>query len=98
MIAHHFSDGCYIREQTLKANHVVDTHKHNFNHFGLLGSGSAIVEVDGHGMTYTGPCVVEIKAGKVHKITALTDITWFCIHATDVTDPEAIDHALIKEA
>ncbi|WP_105132362.1 hypothetical protein [Burkholderia sp. BE12] len=96
MIKHHFSAGVYVREMTLAKDHEVSTHKHVYDHFGLLGSGSALVEFDGELSVYHGPCVVEIKAGKAHRIQALTDITWFCIHATDVADPENIDEVLIQ--
>jgi mannose-6-phosphate isomerase-like protein (cupin superfamily) len=96
MIKHHFSKDVYIREQGLRAAKDVDTHIHNFDHLGILGSGTAAVELDGSVTVHEGPCVVEIKAGKHHKITALTDITWFCVHATGETDVDKIDRVLIK--
>jgi quercetin dioxygenase-like cupin family protein len=95
-IQHHFSAGVYVREMQLQAGHQVATHKHVYDHFGLLGAGSVIVEVDGNMAVHHGPCVIEIAAGKSHRIQALTDITWFCIHATDVADPEKIDDVLIE--
>lgn len=95
-IKHHFSAGVYVKQMHLKANYCVDTHKHNFDHFGLLGRGSVIVEIDGKQETHTAPSLIIIKADKTHKITALTDIDWFCIHATDMTDPQSIDEVLIK--
>lgn len=96
MTKHHFSAGVYVREMTLAKDHEVKTHEHSYDHFGLLGSGSALVEVDGTMTVYHGPAVIEIKAGEPHRIQALTDITWFCIHATDVADPEKIDEVLIR--
>jgi quercetin dioxygenase-like cupin family protein len=97
MIKHHFAAGLYVREMTLDQDHEALTHKHEYDHLGLIGSGSAIVEVDGEIAVHHGPCVIEIKAGKAHRIQALTDITWFCIHATDIADPEKIDEVLIKK-
>jgi quercetin dioxygenase-like cupin family protein len=96
-IKHHFSSGVYIKQMRLPKAHYAETHEHKYDHFGLLGSGSASVEIDGAKHTYEGPCVIEIKAGAKHKITALTDITWFCIHATNETDIKKIDQVLIKE-
>jgi quercetin dioxygenase-like cupin family protein len=96
MIKHHFSAGVYVREMTLAKDHEVTTHKHAYDHFGLLGAGSAVIEVDGELTVHHAPAVIEIKAGKAHRIQALTDITWFCIHATDAADPEQIDEVLIK--
>ncbi|MHB9838524.1 hypothetical protein Q8F57_027220 [Paraburkholderia terrae] len=96
MIRHHFSAGVYVREMTLGLDGEVETHEHVYDHFGILGSGSVIVELDGEMAVYHGPCVIEITAGKKHSIRALTDIVWFCVHATDVADPEKIDEVLIK--
>ncbi|WP_017776703.1 hypothetical protein [Paraburkholderia kururiensis] len=96
MIKHHFSAGVYVREMTLAKEGEVLTHEHVYDHFGILGAGSIILELDGEMSVHHGPCVVEIKAGKKHGIKALTDITWFCVHATDVADPEKIDEVLIK--
>ena len=93
---HHFSSGVYIKEMNLKKDHYVCTHVHNYDHFGLLGSGKVSVELNDEKTEYIGPCVIEIKAGIKHKITALENIVWFCIHATEITDPEKVDHVLIK--
>ncbi len=87
----------YIKQMHLAAGHCVDTHKHNFDHFGLLGAGIAKVEVDGSVQVHAAPCVIEIKAGKSHQITAIENITWFCIHASSETDQDKIDAVLIKE-
>lgn len=96
MIKHHFSAGVYVREMSLAKDHEVMTHKHAYDHFGLLGSGAVLLELDGELSVHHAPCVIEIKAGRVHRIQALTDITWFCIHATDVADPEGTDEVLIR--
>lgn len=93
---HHFAAGVYIKQMRLKRGHYAETHEHNYDHFGLLGAGEAVVELDGSCKVHVGPCIVLIEAGKKHKITALTDIEWFCIHATDETDPEKVDAVLIK--
>lgn len=102
-ITHHFpsddgvtSSGVYIREATLRAQSAVDTHKHTYDHWGILVSGSAAVEVNGEVKVYDGLSIIDIKANKEHKITALTNIVWLCVHATDETDPEKIDEVLIK--
>lgn len=98
-IVHHLpteGNPVYVKQQQLPAGWCVDTHVHKYDHWGLLGSGTAIVDLDGEQTEYVGPCVVEIKANKAHKITALTPITWFCIHASEETDVSKIDQTLIK--
>ena len=42
-----------------------------------------------------GPCVVELDAGVNHSLEAVTDILWFCVHATDETETDAIDERLV---
>lgn len=98
-IIHHMpTDGnkVYIKQMRLAAGHFVDTHKHEYDHYGILGAGVAIVDLDGVESRHIGPCVIEIKADRAHKITAVEDIIWFCVHGTDETDPVSIDQTLIK--
>lgn len=86
----------YIKQMHLPAGYCVDTHMHTYDHFGILGKGKAIVEMDGVFTSHSAPAVIEIKADKVHKITAIEDITWFCIHHSTETDESNIDSTLIK--
>lgn len=97
-IRHFFSGREYARMQRLPAGYHVETHRHNFDHLSILASGKVRVTVDGVAQTLTGPTCITIGAGAVHHIEALTDSTWFCVHATTETDPDQIDHQLIKEA
>ncbi len=41
--------------------------------------------------------MLTIAAGKAHKVTALTDVRWLCVHATSETDPAAVDAAILHE-
>ena len=89
MIKHHFSaGGVYAREQTLAAGQEVEKHVHDYDHLSYLGAGRALVEVDGEMQVLDGPCMLEIKAGKKHRIQALTDLTWLCIHSEAIADPD----------
>lgn len=89
MIKHHFSaGGVYAREQTLNAGQEVEKHTHDYDHLSYLGAGRALVEVAGELRVIDGPCMLEIKAGKKHRIQALTDITWLCIHSEAIADPD----------
>jgi quercetin dioxygenase-like cupin family protein len=97
MMKHHFSSGIYAREMTLAKDYYAETHSHKYDHLSILASGSVEVEVEGISTYYTAPTCIEIKAEVKHKITALSDVVWFCIHATDETDIEHLDEVLIKE-
>ena len=95
-IVHHFSSGVYAKQMELPAGHFAITHKHTFDHMSILAKGMVNVTCDGVQETHHAPDVVTIKAGVAHKIHALTDSVWFCVHQTDETDPAKIDHTLIE--
>ena len=95
-IVHHFMGGRYMKEMHLPAQHYAETHKHVFDHDSVLLRGRVLVEVDGVTTEHEGPDCIRIGAGQVHTITALTDAEWYCIHETDETDPERIDHQVVQ--
>jgi quercetin dioxygenase-like cupin family protein len=90
MIKHLFLGGMYAREQTLEAGQEVEKHVHDYDHLSYLACGRATVEIDGNLQIFDGPCAIEIQAGKKHRIQAITDITWLCIHREDIADPEVV--------
>jgi quercetin dioxygenase-like cupin family protein len=96
-IAHHFGGGVYAKETHIPAGVVLTQHRHRFDHLSVLASGTAVVEVDGLRRTLQGPACVVVEAGKAHSVTAITDVVWYCVHATDCTDPEQVDNRLIEE-
>jgi len=95
-IQHYFSGREYARRMTLPAGHYAESHRHNFDHLSILATGKVRVTVDGVDTEYNGPECLTIRAGQVHRIEALTDTVWFCVHATDETNPDNIDHQLIE--
>jgi quercetin dioxygenase-like cupin family protein len=96
MIAHHFASGLYAKETHVPAGMALLKHTHNYTHLSILAQGKVAVlrgtEID----IITAPACIEIEAGMVHGVKAITDCVWFCIHATDETDPAKIDEVLIK--
>jgi quercetin dioxygenase-like cupin family protein len=92
---HHFATGIYAKEMRVPAGIKGVTHVHTYDHFAFLCKGRAIVEVDGKRTEYQPGSIITIVRGKQHSVFALDDIIWFCVHATDVTDPTKIDKALI---
>jgi quercetin dioxygenase-like cupin family protein len=95
-IEHHFGGGVYAKETIIPAGVILQQHAHTYDHLSILASGKAAV-TNGETVTeYTGPACITIKAGIPHGVLAVTDIVWFCVHATNETDAEHIDHALIQ--
>lgn len=94
-VEHHFSGGVYAKQCIMQPGIKYEQHIHNFDHMSILSSGTALIEVDGVEKTLNGPTVINVEAGKVHSVTPLTEIVWFCIHKTDETNPDNIDETLI---
>lgn len=84
------------------AGDVMEGHTHVYDHQTLLATGSVAVEVDGLTTEFKAPQIIYIRAGKVHKLTALEDNTLaYCIHplkevdgSGDIIDPESIPKAV----
>ena len=92
---HFFAGGVYAKKMIIKKDTQVPTHKHIFDHLSLLAQGRVRVTVGKIITEYVAPVVIEIKKDMVHTVVALEDSVWFCIHATDVIDPETIDMTLV---
>ena len=95
MINHHFSAGVYTKETLIPAGHVLVQHKHKFSHLSILASGSIELMVDGERKIIHAPACLTIEADKHHGVKSLTDVVWYCIHATECTDLDEVDEVLI---
>ena len=96
-ITHHFGGGVYAKETNVKAGQILVQHKHEHDHLSILASGRVELLVDGERSEITGPACVTIRAGRYHGIKALTDVAWYCIHATDCVDPEEVDEVIVAD-
>lgn len=95
MIQHHFSSGVYTKETRIPAGHILVQHAHKHDHLSILASGSVELLVDGVKSVVQAPACLTIAAGKHHGVKSLTDVVWYCIHATDCTDEDEVDEVLI---
>ena len=96
MIHHHFSAGVYTKETRIPAGYVLVQHAHKHDHLSILASGSVELAVDGEKSVVHAPACLTIAAGKHHGIKSITDVVWYCVHATDCTDEDEIDKVLIE--
>lgn len=94
-IAHNFGAGVYAKEARIPAGIKLGQHVHPHDHLSILAWGSAIVRCEGVETLHTGPACLTIKAGIAHEVEAVTDVIWYCIHATDDTDPETVDSTIL---
>lgn len=98
-IVHHMpdEDGVYIKEVRIPAGVELNNHTHTFTHKSILASGRAVVRAGDVEELVVAPVVLTIHSGVPHSVRAVVDSVWFCIHATNETDPEKIDHTLVQE-
>jgi quercetin dioxygenase-like cupin family protein len=96
-IEHFFIGGTYAKRMIFPKGTIIPSHKHVFDHMSILAQGKAIVDVDGTKTVYDAPAVIEIRKNTIHTVTALERCHWYCIHATEITNPDKIDETLILE-
>lgn len=94
MINHHFSDGLYAKEIMVPEGTAILKHTHDFSHLSILAQGMVAVMIGDSIEIIRAPACIEIKAGVVHGVKAVTDCVWYCIHATDEKDASKVDDVL----
>ncbi|MFZ9966406.1 MAG: hypothetical protein ACO3IN_05345 [Steroidobacteraceae bacterium] len=98
MIEHHFSSGVYAKETHIPAGQWLVSHAHKHDHLSILAQGTVELLVDGSRKVILAPACLTIHAHKHHGVKALTDVVWYCIHATDCADAAEVDDVLIAPA
>jgi len=96
VIHHHFSSGVYAKETKIPAGFILVQHVHKHDHLSILASGSVEMVVDDVKSVVHAPACLTIAAGKHHGIKSLTDVVWYCVHATDCTDENEVDEVLVE--
>ena len=97
-IVHHFSSGVYAKETFIPAGQILIQHRHNFDHLSILASGSVELIVDNVKSIVHAPACLTISANKHHGVKSLTNVVWYCVHATNCTDTEELDDVLITNS
>ena len=96
-VRHHFGGGVYAKETFIPADKWLVQHTHKFDHLSVLAQGSIELIVDGTVSVVHAPTCLTIQANKHHGVRSLTDVVWYCIHATDCADEDEIDNVIISE-
>jgi quercetin dioxygenase-like cupin family protein len=96
-IQHYFADNLYAKQAHIPAGLRLGKHTHAYTHLSILAKGEVYVYVDDIRHYYQAPACIEIKANLVHEVEALSDVTWYCVHATDETDETKVDEVLIQQ-
>jgi mannose-6-phosphate isomerase-like protein (cupin superfamily) len=94
-VKHHFGGGVYAKETIIPAGKWLVQHAHKHDHLSVLAKGSIELIVDGASSELHAPACLKIQAVKHHGVRSLTDVIWYCIHATDCTDEDEVDEIMI---
>ena len=96
---HHHSDGVYVREFHMPADHIVVGKEHRTRHLNTLVKVRCTVWTV-HGRydldATNGPKTFESMAGVKKFVLAHTDIVWFTIHATNEIDQDRLEFEIIR--
>lgn len=94
-VHHHFGGGVYAKETVIPANRVLSQHIHPHAHLSILAVGRALVTSGDQQQEYEAPTCIVIPAGVKHSVVSVTPVVWYCIHATEDTDPATVDTSIL---
>lgn len=93
---HRFAEGLYAREITIPAGTLLTGKIHRTQHLNVVSAGRISVWTEGDGMrTMTAPYTFVAQPGTRRVGLAHEDTVWTTIHATNETDLDALEAALI---
>lgn len=97
-LRHTFSPGVYVRELEIPRGAIVIGHLHKTEHVNMLIKGRMSVVVDGKLVEVSAPFVVNSLPGTRKIGFAHEDSVWANVHATNETDLEKLEDALIEKS
>lgn len=94
---HHFADGLYAREITIRAGTILTGKVHSTEHLNIVSAGRIAVWTEDGMKIVAAPCTLVSRPGTKRVGFALEDTVWTTIHANpqNLTDLAALELALI---
>jgi quercetin dioxygenase-like cupin family protein len=101
-VRHHFANagtkrGVYAREVTIPAGTMATGKIHKFEQISILSKGDISVSTEDGIVRVQAPFTIVSPAGTKRIVYAHTDCVWTTIHATELTDLEAIEDQFIAQ-
>ena len=84
----------FVVETRADAGYTLGSHKHSHAHTSVLVHGIADVMVGDDIRRYNGYNIIVVPAGVPHEVTAVTDIIWLCLWASDKAPREEAEESL----
>jgi hypothetical protein len=92
---HHFANGLYAREITIRAGTLLTGKIHRTEHLNIISKGRIIVWTEDGMREVSAPFTMVSRPGTKRVGYALEDTVWTTIHATAETDLEKLEVELI---
>lgn len=94
---HHFADGLYAREITIRAGTILTGKVHSTEHLNIISQGRIAVWTEDGMKIVAAPCTLVSRPGTKRVGFALEDTVWTTIHKNhdNLRDPAALELALI---
>ncbi|MGH8207873.1 MAG: hypothetical protein ACRETK_13945, partial [Steroidobacteraceae bacterium] len=93
---HRFAGGLYAREITIPAGTLLTGKVHRFEHLNIISEGDITVWTEDGMRRLRAPCTLVSRPGTKRVGYAHKTTVWTTIHATPLTDLEAIERELIE--
>ena len=84
----------FVVETRADAGYTLGNHAHSHAHTSVLVHGIADVTIGGETRRLHGYNIVVVPAGVRHEVTAVTDIIWLCLWASDKAPREEAEQSL----
>lgn len=97
-IKHWFAPGVYAREMFMPEGCLVIGKIHKTEHLNILSTGKMTISDGEKSMTVEAPFTYVSPIGTKRALYAHKDAVWTTIHATELTEPEAIEAEIIAES
>lgn len=94
---HHFAKGLYAREIFIPKGTLLTGKIHKHEHLNIISQGEISVLTEHGPQRIKAPCTIVSKPGTKRVGYAHEDTVWTTIHATDESDIEKIDEALVVD-
>ena len=84
----------FVVETRADAGYTLGNHAHSHAHTSVLVHGIADVTIGDETHRYHGYNIIVVPAGIKHEVTAVTDIIWLCLWASDKAPREEAEESL----
>lgn len=87
----YYSHGCYARELTIYAGHILTGAVHKYTNLNIMSKGSMRVSTDDGVFEVHAPFTIVSPPGTKRIAYAITDCVWTTIFGTSLKDPKEIE-------